>query len=80
MGHFKFKTPRIVEKIRAVHFGHHTSRWHIPVPILPVRIELKKAGASELPPSCAAVPGRGVVSGGGVLTLLGCLRGGGAAR
>ena len=48
-GNYDFKTPRLVEKIRATHFGHHTTRWHIPVPLVPTLIKLKRAGAAELP-------------------------------
>ena len=48
-GTYDFKTPRLVERIRATHFGHETTRWHIPVPLLPTLIRLKAAAANDLP-------------------------------
>jgi hypothetical protein len=48
-GRYDFKTPRLLEKIRATHFGHHTSRWHVPVPVAPQRIKVQRADSSELP-------------------------------
>ena len=49
-GVYDFKTPKIVEKLRATQFGHFTTRWHIPVPLVPTLVKLTKAGAGDLPP------------------------------
>lgn len=59
-GRFDFMAPKLVEKLRATHFGHYTTRWHVPVPLVPTLIRLQRADASELP--AYAPPSRDVES------------------
>jgi hypothetical protein len=48
-GSFSFKSPRLVSRVKAAHFGYEPSRYHYPVPIVPVVVNVHRLDASELP-------------------------------
>ena len=48
-GRFTFMAPQLVGRLKAMHFGHLTSRYHYPVPLVPVIVLIHRVETSDLP-------------------------------